>query len=149
MTGPTLPPKDASERVEQILTLTETLTEHLMQETEAFSNHRPQDAAATLEQTQKLANMYRHESARIKANPGLIAEADPALRDRLKSATLAFQDALERHAVAVDASKVVTEGLVRAMAGEVATTRPTASGYGPTARATDADGRAVTLNKKA
>lgn len=140
---------DAADRVEQLTALTERLTERLAEETRLFEARRAQDVAAGLEETGRLANLYRHESMRVKANPDLIAGASKAARERLVQATLAFEAALERHAHAVAAAKTVTEGLVQTVAREVAGARAAGSGYGPGARATAGDARAVTLNRQA
>ena len=66
---------DATDRVEQLIVLTERLTELIAHEALAFEERRPQDAALHIEETSKLANVYRHESARVRANPNLVAGA--------------------------------------------------------------------------
>jgi hypothetical protein len=143
-------PDDLTERVEQLLILTERLTALVAEQALAFETRRPQDAVVHVEETGRLANLYRHESARIRGNPALIAGADLAQRLRLRQATEAFDAVLARQARAVGAVKTVTEGLVRAIAEEVASQRHKGSTYGaagvqsPTAAAT-----AITLNKRA
>jgi len=141
---------DAGDRVEQMIILTERLTELIALEAQAFEQHRPQDAAAQLEETSKLANVYRHESARIRANPGLVSSAPLNQRTRLIRATEAFDAVLARQGRALEAAKTVTEGLVRAIADEVAQQRTQAVGYGPRANTT-APGLAtsITLNQRA
>lgn len=140
---------DAADRVQQLITLTEQLTERLAGEAALFEARRPQDAAAGLEETGRLANLYRHESMRIKAAPALVAGAPQAARERLMRVTREFEAMLERHAHALAAAKTVTEGLVQTVAREVASARAAGAGYGPGARATAGDTRAVTLNRKA
>jgi hypothetical protein len=49
----------------------------------------------------------------------------------------------------VGAAKLITEGLVKAVASEVAARRSRSAGYGPTARAREGDARAITLNRRA
>jgi hypothetical protein len=139
----------ADERVDELTTLTEQLTDRLTRETQAFEARRPQDAAPGLPETQRLANLYRHESARIRRDPALIAGAAPERRERLKRASLAFNAALARHARGLEAAKTVTEGLVRALAEEVASNRPQAAGYGPGARPAASYASAVALNRRA
>jgi hypothetical protein len=56
---------------------------------------------------------------------------------------------LARHGRAVTAAKTVTEGLVQAIAEEVAATRAARAPYGATARVPAADASAITLNKTA
>jgi len=143
-------PDEAAERVEQLITLTDRLTALVAEQAKAFEDRRPQDAAVHVEETSRLANLYRHESARVRANPGLISASPAPLRIRLRRATEAFDAVLARQARAVGAMKTVTEGLVRAIAEEVASQRHRGSSYGagglqtPTTAAT-----AITLNKRA
>jgi len=141
---------DASDRVEQLIVLTERLTELIALEALAFEQRRPQDAAQNIEETSKLANIYRHESARVRANPTMVASAPLMQRTRLIRATEAFDAVLARQGRALEAAKTVTEGLVRAIAEEVASKRKSGAGYGqggvaaPPPAATS-----ITLNKRA
>jgi hypothetical protein len=145
-------PADAAEtRVRQLTALTERLTQVIAVQALAFERRRPQEAAPGLEEAAKLANLYRHESARVQAEPKLIESATLASRTRLLQATEAFDAVLARHGRALGAAKTVTEGLVKAIAEEVASQRTAASGYGP--GATQAAGAkaatAITLNRRA
>ncbi len=137
------------DRVQQLAKLTQRLTDLLAAEAAAFEAHRPQDVAGSTEETVRLANVYRHESVRIKADPSMIAGADPAARGRLIQATQTFEAVLARHGRAVTAAKTVSEGLVQAIAEEVAATRAARAPYGATARVPASDASAITLNKTA
>jgi hypothetical protein len=143
--------KDAAERVDQLIILTERLTDVIGRQAQCFELHRPQDAASLMEEAARLANLYRHESARVKADNGLIQEAPVELRRKLVAATETFDGVLERHGRALNAAKFVTEGLVRTIAEEVASQRDQLSSYGPSARAPVAAGAAtaITLNRRA
>lgn len=142
---------DADDRVEQLIILTERLTDLIARQSSAFEARRPHEAAQHVEEVAKLANLYRHESARVRANVALVAAATLARRQRLIRATEAFDAVLARQGRAVTAAKTVTEGLVRAIAEEVAVQRPTASGYGPGSQgaAYRQNGTAITLNQRA
>lgn len=142
---------DPNDRVDQLVILTERLTDLIAKEASAFENHRPQEAAQYVEETAKLANLYRHESARVRANIALISSADAALRQRLVRATEAFDSVLARQARALNAARTVTEGLVKAVAEEISNQRAPAAGYGAGARMNNpvASGTAITLNRKA
>ncbi|WP_394763648.1 flagellar basal body protein [Phenylobacterium sp.] len=142
--------EDAAERVDQLILLTERLTRLVAEQAQAFEGSRPQDAIVHIEETSRLANLYRHESARIRGNPALIAQASLSQRTHLRRATEAFDAVLARQARAVGAVKSVTEGLVRAIAEEVASQRHQAASYGPTATQNPtAAATAITLNKRA
>lgn len=138
------------ERVHQLIDLTERLTELIAAEAQAFESHRPQDAAALVEETSRLANIYRHESARVRSNPDLISHASLEDRTRLMRATEAFDAVLARQGRALEAAKTVTEGLVQAIANEVASQRSRGVGYGPGAKAQVMSlATSITLNQKA
>ena len=140
---------DAADRVDQLIALTERLTELLAAETRAYEARRPHEAAGFTEETQRLANLYRHESARVKRDPTLLADIAAPLKQRLTKATEAFEAVLARHARAVEAALAVTEGIVRAVADEVAAAQKTAAGYGPGAKAAPAASSPIAVNRKA
>lgn len=139
----------AEDNVERLIILTERLTDRLAVDSQAFEARRPMEAAVRLEETSRLANLYRHESARVRADPSLVSGAPPAARARLVQASEAFESVLARHGRALYAAKAVTEGVVRSIAEEVARSRTAMTGYGPTARKPQASGSAITLNRQA
>lgn len=140
---------NATARVRQLIDLTNRLTARLGEESKVFESHRPQDAATALAGTQDLANTYRRESAQLKADPGSVAAASAADRTALIQATRAFEAVLTRHARAVEAARIVSEGLVRTIAAEVTGQRGSPSAYGASGRANTGDGRAVAFNRQA
>lgn len=133
--------------LEAMVTLTKRLSALIEDQALAFERHRPQDAAATLADIARLANLYRAASAEVRAMPAKLADAPPELRARLLQATQAFETALERQGRALAASKYITEGLVKAIADEIAARRA-GQAYGPGAprRGT---ATAITLNRQA
>ncbi len=139
----------AHQNVLRLITLTEQLTGYIGADADAFEARRPHEAASRVEETARLANLYRHESARVKQNPALIAGASREARLRLAKASRSFEHELARHGRALYAVKEVTEGVVRAIAEEVANARASTSGYGPKARSTPHDATAITLNRSA
>jgi hypothetical protein len=141
---------EAKGRVDQLTSLTERLTELISAECRAFEARKPHEAAATLEETSRLANLYRHESTRVRGNVALVQAAPLENRLRLMRATEAFESVLARHGRALDAARTVTEGIVRAVAEEVADKKATGAGYGPSAATASASAaKAMTLNKRA
>ena len=142
---------DCDDRVEQLIILTERLTDLIARQSAAFEARRPHEAAQFVDEVAKLANLYRHESTRVRGNVALVSGAAPQRRARLVRAPAAVDALLARQGRAVTAAKTVTEGLVRAIAQEVAEQRPTASGYGPGAQgaAYRQNGTAITLNQRA
>jgi hypothetical protein len=142
-------PQDGAQRARDLIALTERLTGLMAAQAQAFEARRPQEAARTLEESGQLSNAYRHESMKVRENPALLAGAPLELRRRLVAATEAFDAVLARHARALNAVKSVTEGLVQAVANEVASQRTSGTGYGPGAKAYAGDARAITLNRQA
>lgn len=140
---------NARARVRQLTDLTTRLTVRLTEESRAFEARRPHEAAATLAETQQLANVYRRESAQLKADPSALAAAPASDRILLVQATEAFEAVLSRHACAVEAARIISEGLVQTIAAEVAGQRGAPSAYGASGQANPGDGRAVALNRKA
>ena len=142
--------RDAEDRVEQLVLLTERLTALIAQQAAAFEQRRPQDAAAMLQEVSRLANLYRHESARVRADTSMIASAPLEARTRLVRATEGFDAVLARQGRAIEAARTVTEGLVKCIADEVANQRNQGSTYGASGRqAPGASATAITLNKRA
>ena len=138
------------DRVEQLILLTERLTELIAEQARAFEERRPQDAAATIDESARLANLYRHESMRIRGMPAMIADAPADLRQRLLVCTEAFDAVLARHGRAVEAAKTVTDGLVKAIADEVANQRGRVSPYGQGLAISQQNAStAITLNRTA
>ena len=139
----------ADDRVGQLIDLTDRLTDMIAKETRAFEARRPQDVASTIGETSRLANIYRLESARLKQDPSLLESASLTSRVGLIRATEAFDAVLARHGRALDAARSITEGLVHAIALEVAANRAKPIGYNSQARSGTGDASAVTLNKRA
>ena len=106
----------AQARVRQLTARTRTLTQRLSSEMTAFQEGRPQDVAHGLTATQEMANLYRRDTAHVKANPTLLAAAPTEDRRDLMEATEIFDGVLARHALAVEAARTISEGLVRTIA---------------------------------
>ena len=139
----------ASLRVQKLLNLTQGLTDRLQNEMELIKAHRAAEMAQGMAETAELANQYRRESAQIKANPAIIAEASLTEKKALIAATETFDEVLARHSEAVEAARHISEGLVRSIASEVAGARAMGTGYGSSGLASQGDSRAVALNRMA
>jgi hypothetical protein len=139
----------SAERVEQLILLTERLTSLIAEQLRAFEARRPHDAAGSAEETARLANLYRHESLKLKADAAWLDEAPAELKDRLVAATRAFDAVLARHGRAVEAAKTITEGLIRAIAEEVQKQRHAVTGYGHKGLQAPRPATPVALNRRA
>ena len=144
----------ADEKLDALAQVADRLTELLVLDCQAFEAHRPHEVAARAEETARLANIYRHESSRLRSEPALVKAASAERRLRLSRSVEAMEAVLARHGRALHAAKVVTEGLVQAIAKEVAAQRSAAAGagYGPggtQATAPSTAATAITLNRRA
>jgi len=122
--------QNPSDRARQLLTLTERLTQRLVEETAVLEAHRPQDLYDRLEETRNLSNLYRIESMRVKADPSLLKGISPREKQALFEATQAFHEQLARYDRAVNAAKTITEGIVAAIADDMNTRRAGNMTYG-------------------
>lgn len=121
---------DAKDRVEQLLLVTERLTALIDAETQRIDARQPPLDGAEAEEKSRLANAYRLELARIKQDPSLIEGAPPALLAQLRQTTVTLHERLAAHETALNAVKLVAEGLVHAMAEEVVRQRGGDAHYG-------------------
>jgi hypothetical protein len=119
----------AKDRAEQLLLLTDRLSALVAQEADRMEARLPLLQGAEAEEKARLANAYRLELARIEQEPELIKAAPKPLLDTLKKRTVALNDALARHDTALGALKLVSEGLMQAMAEEVARQRSRSDNY--------------------
>lgn len=136
-------------QLQKLISLTEKLNVRLKQELELIRSHKAADMAHGMAETAEMANEYRRESARLKSNPGLVANAPLALKKKLIEVTETFDETLATHSEAIEAARRISEGLVRTIASETASARAMGTGYGATGHAARGDGRAVALDRKA
>jgi len=119
-----------ADRVEQLLLVTERLTELVIEETRRIDAREPPLDGALGDEKQRLANAYRLELARIKDDKTLVEGAPSALLAKLRESTSHLQDMLATHEIALSAVKLITEGMVHAMAEEVARQQGGEAQYG-------------------
>jgi hypothetical protein len=121
---------DARDRAEQLLLISERLAAIVVEETRRIDAREPPLDGAEAEEKNRLANAYRLELARIKQEPSLIQAAPPALLQKLRQRTEALHAHLAKHELSLNAVKIISEGLVQAMAEEIVRQRNNAAGYG-------------------
>lgn len=119
-----------ADRAEQLILLSQRLAALIGEETRRIGAREASLGGAEAEEKGRLANAYRLELARIKHDHSLLAGTAPAQLEQLRSSTAALQHALIGHELALNAVKIIAEGLVQAMAEEVVRQRGAASGYG-------------------
>ena len=120
---------NAGDRVEQILIVTERLTALIEEETRRIESRQYPLSGAEADEKSRLVNAYRLEMTRIGHDRSLIEGASPALLERLRAQTALLHERLALHEEALGAIKIITEGLVQAMAEEVVRQRGGGAGY--------------------
>jgi hypothetical protein len=145
----TVPSMAAEGRVDELVALTERLTALIAEQAHAFESGRPQDAARSVDETSRLANVYRREAQALREHLDAVAAAPRKDRMRLIRATEAFDAVMARQGRALAAAKTVTEGLVHAIAEEISNQRSSRVYGADGAKATGAAATAVTLNRRA
>ena len=121
---------DAKDRAEQLLLISERLTALIDAETQRIDARQPPLEGEQGEEKTRLANAYRLELARVKQDRSLIEGAPHALLAQLRQSTVVLHEKLAAHETALNAVKLVAEGLVHAMAEEVVRQRGGDANYG-------------------
>ncbi len=120
----------ASERADQLLTMTRRLVGLVQAEIEALNARKLDSGGADWDEKERLVHAWRIEVSRIKADPTALAGASADLKAGLRTAARELEESLEAHALALNAMKTVTEGLVRSIAAEIASARSAPAAYG-------------------
>lgn len=119
-----------TDRVEQLIILTERLTGLIERETDLLKERRPNEIADFQDERSKLSNLYAQEMELIKGNKALIDGAPADLKQELKDRTGDFHSRLDEHKAYLTRIRSVTEGMVRAVADEISKKNKADAGYG-------------------
>ncbi len=138
-----------SDRAIQLIALTRRLTDRLVGDTAVLEAHRPQDLVGGIEETRSLSNLYRLETARIKADPSLLRGISDNEKSALREATEVFNEALARYENAVVAAKTVTEGIVAAVAEDLNARTARTATYGAQGRTSNTGPQSLNLGRTA
>lgn len=123
---------EAEDRADQLLAMTQRLVSLVTLEIEAVKARTLQNTSADWDEKERLVHAWRVEVSRIKAEPTLLAGVSADRKAALREAAQEMENKLEAHARAIQASKIVTEGLVRSIAAEIASARSAPAAYGRT-----------------
>lgn len=121
---------DSVDRATQLLAMTQRLVSLVEAEIEALRTRKLQGPSTEWDEKERLVHAWRIEVSKIKAEPTLLAGIPADLKTSLRNAAQALEDGLEAHANALMATKSVTEGLVRSIAAEIASSRSAPAAYG-------------------
>lgn len=123
---------DPTDRVEQLIILTDRLTGLLARETELLKDHRPHEITEFQDERTTLSTLYAQEMQLIAKNNALIDGVEQGLSTQLKISTETFQEQLVLHARALNRVRLVGEGMVKAIAEDRAQKDKIHAGYGST-----------------
>jgi hypothetical protein len=126
----TPPSQTPQDRADQLLAMTKRLTALVNAEIAALNARKLDGGSADWDEKERLAHTWRLEVAHIKQNPSALAGVPEAAKAALREAARGLEDALAKHAHSLAAMKEVTEGLVRSIAAEIASTRSAPAAYG-------------------
>ena len=116
-------------RIADLVSVTVRLTALIERETELLSGHKPAEIAAFADEKARLAATYAREMLELKRAAKHVAAAPKSILDQLKSTTAKLRAALDAHARLVLRLRRIGEGLIRAIAEEVAAKRTPQFGY--------------------
>ena len=129
----TLKQSDADRRIEQIIELTERLTDCTQRECEILRVKRPRDMAPVHEEKSKIAAAYAREIAQLRQDKTLSCAAEPALTAKLKDTTARFRAALNDLSQHLGRVRRISEGMIRAIADDMHSKEASPVGYGESA----------------
>src|SRR5210317_1449430 len=112
-----------------ITEITDRLANLLTSENEILTHRKPRELADTLPEKERLTADYERQMAEIRRQPQMLEGLERTDMQRLRKATHRFQDALEDHRRLVQATKSVTERMIKSVADEVAKRNQPSKGY--------------------
>lgn len=141
--------KDLDDRLDQLIGLTRRLTDLMVAETSALRERELDASSRDWAEKEKLAHTYRMEMMDLSKNGDELLKAPPELRKTLFETTRRFQEVLAEHDKALTAMRKVSEGLVEAIAREVANETSGPRGYGAQGKQSGLRASGIAVNAKA
>lgn len=123
---------DSTERATHLLAMTQRLVALVATEIEVVKARKLNSLSADWNEKERLVHAWRIEVSKVKNEPALLDGISPDLKASLREAATELEQKLEAHAQALMATKTVTEGLVRSIATEIASSYSAPAGYGRT-----------------
>jgi len=116
-------------KIERLMALTERLTEALQADIEALERGRPREMRTPKPDVQQLTAFYRREAESF--NAAAVGALPKDARDKLTDATVRFREVVALHARIVTRVKNATEGMIKAIADDVAKRKSAQRPYSP------------------
>lgn len=115
--------------IDGLTATTRRLGELVEQENALLKARKAHELARFQAEKERLAGTYERQMKVLGQNRGLLQQAPPGRVDALRQATKAFQTALAEHRRLVQATKAVTERMLKAIAREADARRRPVEGY--------------------
>ncbi len=119
----------SSGSIEELIGLTERLTEVLTKETEILNGMRPSEIGSLQSEKASLSQAYSEAVGAANSNTSKVASARLDLRERLARATARLQDIMADNLRAITIARAFNERLVRALGEAVTENRRPATAY--------------------
>ena len=116
-------------KIERLLALTERLKQALEADIAALERGRPREMRSPSAEVQQLTALYTREAAAF--SPSIVQALPKDLREKLTGATSRFRDVLTQHGRVLTRVRTCTEGMIRAIADDVAKKRNAQRPYTP------------------
>jgi len=108
----------ATEHVESLIEITESLNDIFGQENTLLKSRRPREIVPLQAEKARLAAAYAQSIKDIAANRTIVQGADNALLTKLRGITKSFEERAAAQRALLDGAKRASEGVVRAVAAE-------------------------------
>ncbi len=126
----TIAAHDINDRIEQLISVTERLSELMTAEIAALKARKLDASSTDWNEKEQLAHTYRLEMTDLARTPDALVAANANLRKIFFERVRTFQSILAEHNKALTAMREITEGLVENIAREVAAETNGPQGYG-------------------
>jgi hypothetical protein len=128
-------------KIERLVVLTERLIEALQGDIAALERGRPREMRSYRADVQQLTALYTREARAFSID--VVKSLPREARDRLTQATVRFREVLALHARILTRVRGATEGMIRAIAEDVAKRRNAQRPYTPTQAASRSPGALI------
>jgi hypothetical protein len=135
---------DLTVKIERVIALSDRIAEILGTDIAALERGSAKELRTNDPTVQQLTLQYAREAGSIGAAAAKAMPAD--LRDRLTASTKRMNDVLKRHQRIITRVRTVSEGMIRAVAGEVERRRNFQRNYSRTPSARPQASRSILYN---
>lgn len=112
-----------------LIALSEKLIDILRVESELLESRRPSELSDVTAEKTKLTNAYNAQLFALQRDPALVQQADPRQVDLLKKVTNHLNQIMAANVRKLEAVRSVAEGVIMAVADEVARTNKAVDRY--------------------